>query len=81
MATASAYRVCLFNLTSKVPLILKVREIFFSRAKHIMGHFEGFVEGAETFLAPKLRERAQEREKEREKKVRTIIFLNRPGQN
>jgi hypothetical protein len=66
MATASAFRVCLFELTTNVPLILKVREIFFSRAKHIMGHFEGFFEEADTFLAPKLREREQEREKERE---------------
>ncbi len=29
-------------------------DYFFSRAKHIMGHFEGFFEGAETFLTPKL---------------------------
>jgi hypothetical protein len=67
MATASGFQVCLFNLTTNVLLILKVREIFFfSRAKHKMGHFEGFFEEAETFLAPKLREREQEREKERE---------------
>ncbi len=40
-------------LTINVPLILKVRDIiFFSRAKHIMGHFA--FEGAETFLTPKL---------------------------
>jgi hypothetical protein len=42
-------------LTINVPLILKVWDIiFFSRAKHIMGHFAGFFEGAETFLTPKL---------------------------
>jgi hypothetical protein len=42
-------------LTINAPLILKVREIIcFSRAKHIMGHFEGFFEGAETFLTLKL---------------------------
>jgi hypothetical protein len=28
-------------LTINVPLILKVGKIFFSGAKHIMGHFEG----------------------------------------
>jgi hypothetical protein len=42
-------------LTINVPLILKVRDIiFFSRAKHIMGHFAGFFQGDETFLTPKL---------------------------
>jgi hypothetical protein len=39
-------------LTINVPLILKVRDIkfFFSWAKHIIGHFSGFFEGAGTFL-------------------------------
>ncbi len=38
-----------------VPLILKVRDIiFFSRVKHIMGHFAGSFEGVKTFLTPKL---------------------------
>ncbi len=42
-------------ITINVPLILKVRDIiFFSRAKHIMGHFTGFFEGAKTFLTHKL---------------------------
>jgi hypothetical protein len=42
-------------ITINVPLILKVRDIIFlSGAKHIMGHFAGFFEGAETFLTPKL---------------------------
>jgi hypothetical protein len=31
-------------------VILKVWDIFFSRAKHKMGHFLGFFKGAETFL-------------------------------
>ncbi len=40
-------------LTIYVPLILKVREIIvFSRAKHIMGHFEGFFERTETLFDP-----------------------------
>jgi hypothetical protein len=40
---------------TNVPLILKVLEIIFLfGAKHIMGHFLGFFEGAETFLTPKL---------------------------
>ncbi len=43
------------SLTINAPLILKVRDIiFFSRVKHIMGHFPGFFEGAETFLTSKL---------------------------
>jgi hypothetical protein len=29
-------------------------EDFFLWAEHIMGHFEGFFEGAKTFLTPKL---------------------------
>jgi hypothetical protein len=42
-------------ITKNVPLILKVQEmIFVSKAKHKMGNFEGFFEGAETFLTPKL---------------------------
>jgi hypothetical protein len=41
--------------TINAPLILKVRNIIFvSREKHIMVHFEGFFEGAKTFLTPKL---------------------------
>ncbi len=28
--------------------------LFFIRAKHILGDFEGFFEGAKTFLTPKL---------------------------
>jgi hypothetical protein len=43
------------QLTINAPLILKDRDvIFFLRAKHIMGQFAGFFEGAETFLTPKL---------------------------
>ncbi len=44
------------NVTINVPLILKVCEIYISvlEAKHIMGHFQEFFEGAETFLTPKL---------------------------
>ncbi len=43
------------SLTINVPLIWKVREIiFFLREKLLMGQFEGFFEGAETFLTPKL---------------------------
>ena len=42
-------------ITINVPLFLKVRAvIFFMRANHIIGLFEGFFEGAETFLTPKL---------------------------
>jgi hypothetical protein len=42
-------------LTINVPLILKVRDIIsFSWAKHIMGHFAGFFEGAETLFILKL---------------------------
>jgi hypothetical protein len=38
-----------------VPLILKVRDfMFFRREKHIISHFEGIFEGAETFLTSKL---------------------------
>ncbi len=34
---------------TSIPLILKEREIIFlSWAKHIMGHFEGFFDGAKT---------------------------------
>jgi hypothetical protein len=37
-------------LTINVPLILKMRDfMFFKREKHIISHFEGFFEGAETF--------------------------------
>jgi hypothetical protein len=43
------------SITITVPLILKVRDIiFFSWAKHIMGHFAGFFKRAKTFLTPKL---------------------------
>ncbi len=43
------------SITITVPLILEVRDIiFFSQAKHVMGHFAGFFKGAETFLTPKL---------------------------
>ena len=50
------YYVCKRGIiTINAPLILKMQDIiFFSRAKYIMGHFEGFFEGAETFLTPKL---------------------------
>jgi hypothetical protein len=45
----SIARCTLGRLTINVPLILKVWDIiFFSRAKHIMGHFAGFFEEAET---------------------------------
>ncbi len=37
-----------------VPLILKVQKIFFTRAKHIMGHFEGFFKVADTFFDPEI---------------------------
>jgi hypothetical protein len=38
-----------------VPLILKsAGDFFFLWVEHIMGHFEGFFEGPETFLTPKL---------------------------
>jgi hypothetical protein len=33
-----------------VPLILKVRKVIFLTGQNIMGHFEEFSEGAETFL-------------------------------
>jgi hypothetical protein len=34
-----------------VPLILKMRgDYFFLRANYFMGHFEGYFEGAKTFL-------------------------------
>jgi hypothetical protein len=41
-------------LTIYAPLILNVREIFFSGTNHLMGYFAGYFEGAETFLTPKL---------------------------
>ncbi len=42
-------------LTINALLILKVWDIIcFSRAKHITGHFAGFLEGDKTFLTPKL---------------------------
>jgi hypothetical protein len=38
-------------ITINVPLILKMREIiFFLWANYFMGHFEGYFEGAKTFL-------------------------------
>jgi hypothetical protein len=40
--------------TEIVPLILSVREvIILMRAKHIIGDFERFFEGAKTFSTPK----------------------------
>jgi hypothetical protein len=43
-----------YVLTIYIPLILKewVNFLFFSRAKHIMGHFEDFFMGAERDLDP-----------------------------
>jgi hypothetical protein len=42
-------------ITTNVPLLLKVRDfMFFRRGIHINSHFEGFFEGAETFLTSKL---------------------------
>ncbi len=61
------------SLTIKVPLILKVREIIFSRAKHIMGHFEGFFEGAETS--------GQFRGKKRSKSATWSFFFYPPPRN
>jgi hypothetical protein len=42
------------EITIKEKLIIIVGEVFFMRAKHRIGDFEGFFEGAKTFLAPKL---------------------------
>ncbi len=40
---------------TNVPLILKIWEIIFCFwANYFMGHFEGYFEGASTFLTPKL---------------------------
>jgi hypothetical protein len=40
---------------TNVPLILKILEIIFCFwANYFMGHFEGYFEGASTFLTPKL---------------------------
>ncbi len=44
-------------------------DYFFSRAKHIMGHFAGFFEGAETFLTPLLSVA---------KNIMSRLILNRP---
>ncbi len=39
---------------TNLPLILKVCDVTFFRANHIMEHFGGFFEGTDTFLTPKL---------------------------
>jgi hypothetical protein len=40
---------------TNVPLILKVCDVIFCMlAKHVIGHFLGFFEGASTFFTPKL---------------------------
>jgi hypothetical protein len=42
-------------ITINVPLFLEARDfMFFRREKHIISHFAGFFEGAETFLKSKL---------------------------
>ncbi len=41
-------------ITINAPRILIVREVFFMWAKHIIGDFEGFFDGAKTFLTSKL---------------------------
>jgi hypothetical protein len=40
----------LWIITINVPLILKMREIIFLRKNYFMDHFEGYFEGAKTFL-------------------------------
>jgi hypothetical protein len=40
----------IFTLTINVLLILKVRDIIFLRARHIMGHCKGFFQWGQDFL-------------------------------
>jgi hypothetical protein len=40
--------------TINAPLIYRPGSYFFVRAKHVIGDFDGFFEGAKTFLNPKL---------------------------
>jgi hypothetical protein len=53
--TVAKFVVGVLLITINIPLVLKVRDIIsFSWAKNIVGHFDGFIEGAEIFLTPKL---------------------------
>jgi hypothetical protein len=45
-------------ITINAPLILIAGEVFFMLTKNIIGDYEGFFEGAKTFLAPICPERS-----------------------
>ena len=55
MSREMAHKLIVPQKKNYVPNFLKQRYIGnFMSQKHIIGHFEGFFEGAETFLTPKL---------------------------